>query len=142
MQLIHRRFFFYNYGEILIKFVHDFNTNMNLKTYLGAKALNSSEKVVVEPLNCEEDRGGCEHMCQMRDSNINCFCFRGFRLNPDAKTCTGTKNSNISLLSPFIYSFLSLVSFYFMIFLNLFRISIGKVFDGISSEEFCFNSNT
>ena len=58
----------------------------------GGKVLNGSGKAEAAPSNCEEDRGGCEHMCHMEDDNINCTCFRGFRLNPDAKTCTGNLN--------------------------------------------------
>lgn len=43
---------------------------------------------------CGEDRGGCEQVCTSASAeagapSTRCSCFRGFRLEKDAKTCTG-----------------------------------------------------
>lgn len=42
-----------------------------------------------ESLQCDEDRAGCEHVCQIDHGRIQCTCYRGFRLAEDAKSCIG-----------------------------------------------------
>ena len=67
--------------------------------------------VIDERLLCGEDRGGCDQICMrvLNDSSVPlpsgiplstatpgdfvCSCFRGFRLEPDGKTCTGNDHN-------------------------------------------------
>jgi len=36
---------------------------------------------------CEIDKGGCSHFCRSKGTKAICYCWRGFMLMPDKKTC-------------------------------------------------------
>ena len=38
---------------------------------------------------CTVGNGGCEHSCRNKPGTFYCRCKRGFKLNPDRKSCSG-----------------------------------------------------
>ena len=41
---------------------------------------------------CEENKGGCEHICDDTKGKVSCVCYRGYVLASDGITCTGESN--------------------------------------------------
>ena len=40
---------------------------------------------------CEKENGGCEHACSNLVGSYFCHCNYGYLLNPDKRTCQGTR---------------------------------------------------
>ena len=39
---------------------------------------------------CDEENGGCSHMCNNTIGSYQCFCYNGYELDHDRHTCKGT----------------------------------------------------
>lgn len=38
---------------------------------------------------CEDNKGGCEHICEDTSGSAQCLCYRGYVLAEDGQTCIG-----------------------------------------------------
>ena len=44
---------------------------------------------------CEESNGGCKHQCKNTNGSYVCQCNKGFFLDGNGKTCSGTFERNL-----------------------------------------------
>lgn len=38
---------------------------------------------------CEDNKGGCEHICDDTNGRVSCLCYRGYILGDDGVSCIG-----------------------------------------------------
>ena len=64
--------------------------NANSSISVAGNAVDDVAGDVVEVTGlCDENKSGCEHICDDSSGSVSCLCYRGYVLADDGITCNG-----------------------------------------------------